>query len=94
MWLQIKYKRIHREIKEDRKSVSEKSALELELDINEFQELQAMWTWPFVRNSLALRLAQLETVLNKVGSTAESGSNAYALRHVYRCCRFRFTFYM
>jgi hypothetical protein len=34
-----KYKRIRRGIKEDRKLVCEKSALELELDINEIQEL-------------------------------------------------------
>ena len=39
-----KYKRICRGITEDRKSLSEKSALELELDINEIQELQTMCT--------------------------------------------------
>jgi hypothetical protein len=49
-----KYKRICRGIKENRMSVSEKSALELELDINKIQELPTMCMWPLVRNLLAL----------------------------------------
>ena len=69
-----KYKIIHREIKEDRKSASEKSALELELDISEFKEFQTMCTRPLVRNFLALTIVQLETVLNKIPSWQKSDS--------------------
>jgi hypothetical protein len=69
-----KYKRIHRGINNDRKSVSEKSALELELDINEIQELQTMCTRPLVRNFLALIIVQLETVLNKIPCRQKSNS--------------------
>ena len=54
-----KYKRIHRGIKEDRKLVSDKSALELQLDINEIQELQTLCTRPLVRNFIALIIVQL-----------------------------------
>jgi hypothetical protein len=69
-----KYKRIHRGIKDDRKSVSKKSALELEQDISEIQELRTMCTRPLVRNSLALILVQLETVLNKIPCRQKSNS--------------------
>ena len=45
--------------------MSEKSALELELDINEIQELQTMCTLPVVRNILASIIVQFETLRNK-----------------------------
>jgi hypothetical protein len=54
--------------------VSEKIALELELDINEIQELQTMCTRPLVRNLLALIIAQLETVHNKIHCLQKSNS--------------------
>jgi hypothetical protein len=72
--LDHKYKRIHGGIKEDRKSVSEKSALELELDINEIQELQTMCTWPLVKNFLALIIVQLESLHNKFHCCQKSNS--------------------
>jgi hypothetical protein len=61
-----KYKRIHRGLNEDRKSLSEKSALELELDITEVQELQTVCTQPSIRNFLAPIIVQLRTMLNKI----------------------------
>ena len=54
--------------------MSKKSTLELELDINEIHELQTMCIRPFVRKSLALILAQLETMLNKVPCQQKSNS--------------------
>jgi hypothetical protein len=69
-----KHKRIRSGKKEDRKSVSEKSAFELELDISKIQELQTMGTRPLLRNSLALIIAQLETVLNKIPCRQKSHS--------------------
>jgi len=42
-----------------------KSALQLELDINEIQELQTMCTQPLVKNTSESIILQFETVLNK-----------------------------
>jgi hypothetical protein len=68
------YKRIHNGIKGNRKLVSEKSALEFELDINEIQELQTMCIQPLARNILVSIIVQLETVLNKIHSWQRSNS--------------------
>jgi hypothetical protein len=54
--------------------VSDKSALELELDINEIQELQTMCTQPLVRNILASIIVQFETVLNKTHCRQKSNT--------------------
>jgi hypothetical protein len=69
------HKRIHSGIKGNRKLVSEKSALEFELDINKIQELQTMCMRPLVRNILASIIVQLETVLNKIHCQQKSNSN-------------------
>ena len=47
-----KYKLIQSEIREDRGSVSESSALELKLDIDELQELYTTCTWPSFKRPL------------------------------------------
>lgn len=52
--------------------MSEKSALQLELDINEIQELQAMCTRPLVKNTSESIIVQFETVGKKVAQKKES----------------------
>jgi hypothetical protein len=56
------YKKTHSRTKGNRKLLSENSALELNLDINEIQELQAMCTQPLLRNILMSIIVQLETI--------------------------------
>jgi pullulanase/glycogen debranching enzyme len=68
------HKKTHSEIKGNRKLVSEKSALELELDINEIQELQTMCMQPLVRNILASIIVQFETVLDKTHCRQKSNT--------------------
>jgi hypothetical protein len=68
------HKRIYSAIKENRKLVSEKSALELQLEINKIQELKTMCTWPLVRIILASIIVELETVLNNIHCRQKSSS--------------------
>jgi hypothetical protein len=56
----------------NRKLVSNESALELELNINEMQELHTMSMRPLVRNILASIITHLEIVLNKTHCRQES----------------------
>ena len=64
--------RTHKKI--TRKLASEKSALELELDINEIQELQTMCKRPLVKNNLVSITVQFETVLNKTHCRQKSNT--------------------
>ena len=54
------------EIREDREPVSEISALELKLDIDELQEFHTMCTWATVRTFISQLTAQLETIRSKI----------------------------
>jgi hypothetical protein len=66
------YKLIQSEIREDRGSVSESSALELKLDIDELQELYTMCTRPSVKTFISQLINQLETVCNEIPYCHES----------------------
>ena len=59
-----KYKLIQSEIREDRESASESSALELKLDIDELQELYTMCTRPSVKTFISQLITQLVKVRN------------------------------
>ena len=67
-----KYKLIQSEIREDRRSVSESSTLELKLDIDELQELYTMCTRPSVRIFISQLVTQLVTVRNEIPYCHES----------------------
>jgi hypothetical protein len=73
--LDLKFKLIQSEIMKDRESVSESSALELKLDIDELQELHTMCTRPSVRTFISQIITQLETVCNKIPYCFKSNLN-------------------
>jgi hypothetical protein len=71
----LKYKLTYSEIREDRESVSESSALELKLDIDQFQELHNICMKPSVRTFISQLIAQLETLHNKIPYCHKSNLN-------------------